>query len=91
MLLEAIGSVLLGLALSWAAVRQLADRLPARRPVLLTGPLGALFGAYVTHAALGPGHSLGTLVGAVLIGGVSLSLLLLPAGRRRLAGRPLPF
>lgn len=82
MLWEALGSVLLGLALAWVADRHLADRLPERRAVFLTGSLGALFGAYVTHAALGPGQFLGTLVGAVLIGAVLLSLLLRPSARR---------
>ncbi|MFJ8229357.1 hypothetical protein ACIQ9E_05255 [Streptomyces sp. NPDC094448] len=89
MLLEAIGSVLLGLALSCAAVRLFADRLPERRAVILTGPLGALFGAHVTHVALGPGHTVGTLVGALLIGAVTLSLLLRPTGRR-LRSRAIP-
>ncbi|WP_175412190.1 hypothetical protein [Streptomyces sp. TRM64462] len=79
---EAIGSVLLGLALSWAALHRLADRLPQRRTVLVTGVLGALFGALVTHAALGPGYVLGTLLGAAVISAVLLSLLIRPAGRR---------
>ncbi len=89
MLWEALGSILLGLALAWAADRQLSDRLPARRVVFATGPVGALFGAYVTHEALGPGHVLATLVGAVLIGGVMLSLLLRPSTRR--LRRAFPF
>ncbi|MBT2391433.1 hypothetical protein J7E87_18825 [Streptomyces sp. ISL-1] len=89
MLLEALGSVLLGLALSWAAARQLPDRLPARRVVFTTGPAGALFGAYVTHAALGPGHFLATLLGAVAIGAVLLSLLIRPSTRR--LRRAFPF
>ncbi|MFI6285303.1 hypothetical protein ACIBCM_11180 [Streptomyces sp. NPDC051018] len=89
MLLEALGSVLLGLALAWAADRHVPDRLPARRVVFLTGSLGSLFGAYVTHVALGPGHLAGTLIGAVLIGAVLLSLLLRPSGRR--LRRALPF
>jgi hypothetical protein len=88
-LLEALGSVLLGLALSWAASRHLPDRLPARRVVFSTGPLGALFGAYVTHAALGPGHFLATLVGAAAIGAVLLSLLIRPSTRR--LRRAFPF
>ncbi|MFC4607974.1 hypothetical protein ACFO9E_09100 [Streptomyces maoxianensis] len=89
MLLEALGSVLLGLALSWAAARHLPDRLPARRVVFTTGPVGALFGAYVTHAALGPGHFLATLLGAVAIGAVLLSLLIRPSTRR--LRRAFPF
>ncbi|MEO3975907.1 hypothetical protein [Streptomyces sp. CAU 1734] len=89
MLLAALGSVLLGLALAWAADRHLSARLPARRLVFVTGPLGALFGAWVTHVALGPGHTAGTLVGAVLIGAVLLSLLLRPTGHR--LRRAFPF
>ncbi|MFE0424593.1 hypothetical protein [Streptomyces sp. NPDC058953] len=90
MLLATIGSVLLGLALSWAAVRRLADRLPERRAVFVAGPLGALFGAYLTHVALGPGHVAALLPGAVLVGAVTLSLLVRPT-RPRLRGRALPF
>ncbi|MER5769220.1 hypothetical protein [Streptomyces sp. NPDC001985] len=89
MLLEALGSVLLGLALAWAADRHLSGRLPARRVVYLTGGLGAAFGAWVTYSALGPGHRAGTVLGAVLIGAVLLSLLVRPSGRR--LRRALPF
>lgn len=86
---ETLGSVLLGLALSWAASRHLPDRLPARRVVFTTGPVGALFGAYVTHAALGPGNVLVTLAGAVTIGAVLLSLLIRPSPHR--LRRAFPF
>ncbi|MFF9911810.1 hypothetical protein [Streptomyces sp. NPDC013457] len=82
MFLEALGSALLGLALAWAAVHRLPDRLPARGVVLTTGTLGAVFGALVTHGALGPGHALATLLGAVAIATVLLSLLIRPAARR---------
>lgn len=81
-ILEALGSALLGIALSWAAVRRLPDRLPAPRVVYGTGTLGALFGAYLTHTALGSGHLLGTLLGALFVGGVTLSLLIRPEARR---------
>ncbi|GFH37708.1 hypothetical protein SCWH03_39480 [Streptomyces pacificus] len=86
-ILEALGSVLLGLALSWAALRRLADRLPTQRVVYPAGILGALFGAYLTHTALGTGHLPGTLLGAVLVAAVSLSLLIRPGppGLRRSA------
>jgi hypothetical protein len=87
--LESLGSVLLGLALSWAAVHHLGDRLPSRRAVFATGTLGALFGAYVTHVALGPGYTLATLLGAVAIGAVLLSLLIRPSTRR--LRRAFPF
>lgn len=89
MLVESLGSVLLGLALSWAAVRHLADRLPSRRAVFVTGPAAALFGAYVSHVALGPGHTLATLIGAAAIGAVLLSLLLRPSSRRLRRAVPL--
>ncbi|MCX4548395.1 hypothetical protein OG709_24125 [Streptomyces sp. NBC_01267] len=80
---EALGSVLLGLALAWSAARTSPARLPARQVVLVTGPIGALFGAFLTHSALGPGHLLATLVGAVAVSAVVLSLLVRPAGRIR--------
>ncbi|MEU7022655.1 hypothetical protein AB0C52_03865 [Streptomyces sp. NPDC048717] len=82
MFLEALGSALLGAALAWTAAHRFAGRLPARAAVLLTGALGAVFGALVTHGAIGPGHFLVTLTGAVVISAVLLSLLLRPAARR---------
>ncbi|MFD8687055.1 hypothetical protein [Streptomyces sp. NPDC059651] len=82
MILETLGSVVLGLALSLAALRTLAPRLPSRRAVLGTGALGALFGAWLTHSVLGSGHAAATLVGSVLISAVTLSLLLRPRNRR---------
>ncbi|MFC9595053.1 hypothetical protein ACFTUC_35335 [Streptomyces sp. NPDC056944] len=82
MFLEALGSALLGFALAWAAVHRLPDRLPVRATVLLTGTLGGVFGALVTHGALGPGHFLATLIGAVAVAAVLLSLLIRPASRR---------
>ncbi|MGW1509234.1 hypothetical protein [Streptomyces sp. NPDC002394] len=82
MILEALGSALLGFALAWAAVQRLADRLPVRGGVLATGALGGVFGALVTHGALGPGHFLATLIGAVAVAAVLLSLLIRPAPRR---------
>ncbi|MFJ6520336.1 hypothetical protein ACIQJ4_19045 [Streptomyces filamentosus] len=91
MFLEALGSALLGLALAWAALHRLPDRLPARRTVLLTGGLGAVFGALVTHGALGPGHYLATLVGAVAVAAVLLSLLVRPAARRLRRSSPVTY
>ncbi|MER7184783.1 MULTISPECIES: hypothetical protein [Streptomyces] len=82
MLLEVLGSALLGLALSWAATSRLSHRLPARPLVFSTGVAGALFGDFVTHSALGPGAVLVTLLGAAIVSAASLSLLLRPAGRR---------
>ncbi|MFH8880625.1 hypothetical protein [Streptomyces californicus] len=82
MIWEFIGAAVLGLALSWAALRSLSDRLPSGHVVWPTGALGALFGACLTHAALGSGHLLVTLIGAACVGAVTLSLLIRPRGRR---------
>ncbi len=83
MLLEALGSALLGLALAGLAVHRLSHRLPARSLVLATGVAGALFGSFVTHSALDAGGALLTLIGATIVSSASLSLLLRPAGRLR--------
>ncbi|MFJ6695677.1 hypothetical protein ACIQM4_06360 [Streptomyces sp. NPDC091272] len=83
MIWEALGSVILGLALAQAAAHRLPDRLPPRPHVLAAGIVGALFGACLTHAAIGSGHVLLTLVGAAAVGSVTLSLLLRPSGRMR--------
>lgn len=83
MLLEALGSALLGLVLAAAAAHRLAHRLPARSLVFATGVAGALFGAFITHSALGEGNVLLTLIGATVVSIASLSLLLRPAGRLR--------
>ncbi|MFB6620162.1 hypothetical protein ACIGFK_05355 [Streptomyces sp. NPDC085524] len=93
LLMEALGSALLGLALSATAARVLAQRLPSPRIVLVSGVLGALFGAYLTHFALGPGHNtlMATFVGAVLVSAVVLSLLLRPAAGPRRQSHRTPF
>ncbi|MFD0317156.1 hypothetical protein [Streptomyces flavalbus] len=83
MLLVAISSAILGLALAWAAAHRLPHRLPARPLVLSTGVAGALFGAFVTHSAVDAGGFLTVLVGAAILSAASLSLLLRPAGRLR--------
>ncbi|GGS79810.1 MULTISPECIES: hypothetical protein [Streptomyces] len=83
MILEALGSAVLGLILAWAATHRLAHRLPARPLVYCTGVAGALFGDFVTHTALGPGTALLSLLGAAVIAVASLSLLLRPTGRLR--------
>ena len=83
MLLEALGAALLGLGLAWAATLGLPHRLPSRALVLPTGVAGALFGAFLTHSALGSGHALATLAGAVVVGAAFLSLLLRPSARVR--------
>uniref|UniRef100_A0AAU2VPA6 Integral membrane protein n=1 Tax=Streptomyces sp. NBC_00008 TaxID=2903610 RepID=A0AAU2VPA6_9ACTN len=82
MILETLGSVVLGLALSWAALRSLSPRLPSRRTVFGAGALGALFGLYLMHSVLGPGHAAATMIGAALISAVTVSLLIRPRSRR---------
>ena len=88
MILEALGSAVLGLALAWAALHRLSHRLPLRALVLATGVAGALFGDFVTHSALGPGTLLASLVGAAVVSAASLSLLLRPAGHFRRRSAP---
>ncbi|AWW37722.1 hypothetical protein ADL00_15015 [Streptomyces sp. AS58] len=83
MLLEALSSAILGLALAWAYAVRLPHRLPARPLVLSTGIAGALFGAFVTRSALDAGGFLLSLIGAAVVSAASLSLLLRPAGRLR--------
>ncbi|MFD7072351.1 hypothetical protein ACFV97_34530 [Streptomyces sp. NPDC059913] len=82
MILEPLGAVALGLVLAWLALRSLPDRLPSRRTVLTTGALGALFGVYLMHSMLGPGHAVAALIGSALIGAVTLSLLIRPRSQR---------
>lgn len=93
LLIETLGSALLGLALAGAAVRAFGPRLPSPRTVLMSGVAGALFGAYLTHTALGPGHNtlFATLVGGALVSAVVLSLLLRPAGRSTRPSHRTPF
>ncbi|MFI6942194.1 hypothetical protein ACIBI4_23220 [Streptomyces sp. NPDC050418] len=75
MILEALASALLGLALALLASHRLPSRLPSRRLVLATGASGAVFGALITHSSLGPGHAPATLGGAVVVALASVSLL----------------
>ncbi|WP_340376339.1 hypothetical protein U5640_15230 [Streptomyces sp. SS7] len=88
MILEALGSAVLGLALAWAALQRLSHRLPVRALVLATGVAGALFGDFVTHSALGSGTLLTSLIGAAVFSVASVSLLLRPAGRLRRRSAP---
>ncbi|MEV5430183.1 hypothetical protein [Streptomyces sp. NPDC052701] len=83
MLLEALSSAILGLALAWAAAHRLPHRLPARALVLSTGGAGALFGAFVMHSALDAVGLPVILLGAAVVSVASLSLLLRPSGRLR--------
>jgi hypothetical protein len=83
MYLEALGSAMLGLALAWAVTYRLAHRLPATRIVLPTGVAGGLFGAFLTHTALGSVGFLPVMLGAIAVSAASVSLLLRPTARLR--------
>ncbi|MHA5050876.1 hypothetical protein [Streptomyces sp. SD15] len=83
MFLEALGAAMLGLGLAWVAAYRLPHRLPTRSLVLSTGVAGALFGAFLTHTALGSGYFLVILTGAAIVSVALLSLLLRPAERFR--------
>jgi len=83
MLLEAISSAILGLALAWAAARRLPHRLPARDTCREDQRAGGLFGAFITHTALDFGNLFVILIGAAVVSAASLSLLVRPAGRLR--------
>ncbi|MBP2404983.1 hypothetical protein [Streptomyces syringium] len=81
---EALGSVLIGLAVSYGALRWLPERYGQFRSRLLaltTGPVSALFGALLTHSVLGAGHAVATLIASLCVAVALQSLLLRPANR----------
>ncbi|MBO0654914.1 MULTISPECIES: hypothetical protein [Streptomyces] len=83
---EALGSVLIGLAVSYGALRWLPARFGqfrSRALALSTGPGAALFGALLAHSVLGPGHTLATLGVSLGVALALVSLLLRPAARPR--------
>lgn len=88
MIWESFGSAVVGLALSWAALRVLPGRLPSARAVYPTGALGALFGAYLTDGVLYSGHAPATVAGALVVSAVTLSLLIRPRRRSRITHSP---
>ncbi|GAA3046407.1 hypothetical protein FHS39_000452 [Streptomyces olivoverticillatus] len=86
MILEALGSVLIGLAVSYGALRWLParfGRFRSRPLVLATGPGAGLFGALLAHSVLGPGHVVATLLASLGVTLILVSLLLRPAGPAR--------
>ncbi|MEU8568321.1 hypothetical protein AB0C51_08120 [Streptomyces pathocidini] len=88
MIWEALGSMVLGLTVAYAAARWLPGRLPARPLVLVTGAVAALFGALITYTVIGAGHPLATLLGGLAVGAALLSLLVRPAGGRQVRRSP---
>ncbi|TJZ45244.1 hypothetical protein FCH28_28245 [Streptomyces piniterrae] len=75
---EALGSVLIGLAIALAATRWLPGRFASRTLTLATGPVAALFGALLTRSILGPGHPVEVLLAALAVGVALLSVLIRP-------------
>jgi hypothetical protein len=90
MIVDALGAALLGLVLAAVALHRLPGRLPHRALVYATGGVGGLFGAFVAHSSLGPGHRPLALLAATAVTAVLLSLLPRPASpaRRPHARRP---
>ncbi|MFH8348440.1 hypothetical protein [Streptomyces sp. NPDC018045] len=86
MVWEALGSVIVGLAIALAATHRLPDRFSSRSLTLATGPAAALLGAFLAHSILGPGHPVQTLLAAVGLSAAMLSLLVRP-GRRLVPAR----
>ncbi|MGW2922634.1 hypothetical protein ACWDBF_32860 [Streptomyces angustmyceticus] len=82
MIWEALGAVLIGLAIALSATRWLPDRFPASSLTLATGPVAALLGALLTRSILGPGHPVQALVAAVAVGAALLSVVARPPRRR---------
>ncbi|MFH9421520.1 hypothetical protein [Streptomyces sp. NPDC017529] len=78
MVLEALGSLIVGLAIALAATRRLPDRFPARPLTLATGPVAALLGAFLAHSIMGPGHPVQILLAAAGLSAAMLSLLVRP-------------
>jgi hypothetical protein len=92
MLWESLASALLGFAVAYAALRRYPGRFRDQRLTLATGPAAAFFGGLLTHAVLGPGHTLVVFAMGLLSGAVLLSLLVRTeagaavSGRRQAAG-----
>ncbi|GAA0498421.1 hypothetical protein ABZ951_29830 [Streptomyces sp. NPDC046215] len=83
---EALGSVLIGLAVSYGALRWLPARFGqfrARSLALATGPTAAVFGALLAHSVLGPGHAPATLAVSLGVSVALLSVLLRQGDRAR--------
>ncbi|MFD7662336.1 hypothetical protein [Streptomyces sp. NPDC059788] len=81
MVLEALGSVIVGLAIALAAAHRLPGRFPSRPLTLTTGPAAALLGAFLAHSILGPDHFVQTLLAAGGLSAAMLSLLVRPSRR----------
>ncbi|WP_129287163.1 hypothetical protein [Streptomyces sp. GZWMJZ-114] len=75
MIVEALGAGVLGLVLAAVALRRLPGRLPHQALVYATGGVGGLFGAFVAHSSLGPGHRPLSLLAATAVTAALLSLL----------------
>ena len=81
MIIEALGSAVIGFAAAWIAARLLPQRFTDLRLVLATGPVAALLGGIVTRVVLGPGEAALSLLCAAAVSVAMLSLLLAPSSR----------
>ncbi|WP_431036613.1 hypothetical protein ACQYWQ_21055 [Streptomyces sp. P6-2-1] len=91
MIVEAVGAAALGLVLAALTLHRLPGRLPHQALVYATGGVGGLFGAFVAHSSLGPGHLPLTLLAATALTAALLSLLPRPeslAAERPREGAP---
>ncbi|MET7638322.1 hypothetical protein [Streptomyces sp. NPDC005438] len=87
---EALGSLLLGLALSTLSLWRLPGRFPQPSLTLATGTLGTLLGGLITRVVLGPGHHLATFAVALGVGLALLSLTLSDSVGRSFRGGMTP-
>ncbi len=86
MILDAIGSALVGLLTAWAALRLLPLLFPSRRSAVLTGLTGALLGGLITRWVVGPGVPAAALLAALFVAAAGLSLLVRAPGTSRSHG-----
>lgn len=91
MILEMLGSTLLGLLTALTAARRLPRWFPHRPLTLATGPVAGLLGGLISRVVLGPGHLAVDLVVAVAVSAALLSLLVRPATGSRTAPGALPL
>lgn len=91
MILEALGSAVIGLGIALALLARYPARFRQRPLTLATGPAGAVLGAVIAHTVLGAGNAFVVLPIAAGFAAAMLSLLVSHGTRTptaRLTGRP---
>ncbi|MDB1086864.1 hypothetical protein PJ985_04710 [Streptomyces sp. ACA25] len=78
MVWETLGSIVLGLAVAFAATHWRPTRFPHHTLALATGAGAALFGGVLARAVLGPGHAAATMTIALAVSVALVSLLVRP-------------